>query len=93
MIQSFADKETEKIFQSDFSTKLPQDIQRVAMRKLWMIGAAQNLNDLRIPPSNHLEKLSGKKEGQYSIRINAQWRICFYWRENNAYDVIIIDYH
>lgn len=77
MILSFADKETEKIFEQKFSKKLPQSIQRIALRKLIMIDNAENINDLRIPPANHLEQLSGDREGQYSIRINNQFRICF----------------
>ncbi|OTA71129.1 type II toxin-antitoxin system RelE/ParE family toxin [Limosilactobacillus reuteri] len=76
MILSFADKETEKIFEQKFSKKLPQSIQRIALRKLIMIDNAENINDLRIPPANHLEQLSGDREGQYSIRINNQFRIC-----------------
>lgn len=93
MIKSFKDKETEKVFQREFSRKLPHDIQRSIMRKLWMLDAAEDIHDLRIPPSNHLERLHGDREGQYSIRINQQWRVCFIWRESNAYDVEIADYH
>ena len=93
MIGSFADKETEKIFGRAFSRKLPADIQRIARRKLEILDAAENLNDLRIPPANRLEKLSGDREGQHSIRINDQWRICFVWRERDAYRVEIVDYH
>ena len=93
MIGSFADKETEKIFGRAFSRKLPADIQRIARRKLEILDAAENLNDLRIPPANRLEKLSGDREGQHSIRINDQWRICFVWRERDAYEVKIVDYH
>jgi len=72
---------------------LPRDIQQVALRKLRMINNAKNINDLRIPPANRLEKLSGNREGQHSIRINDQWRICFVWRDGDAYDVEITDYH
>jgi len=93
MIKSFKNKETEKIFGMERSTKLPQSIQRVATRKLWMIDAATTINDLRIPPANHLEQLKGNKQGLHSIRINDQWRICLMWRESNAYEVEIIDYH
>ncbi len=93
MIKSFKDAEAEKIFQRNRSRKLPAEIQQVALRKLRMLSNAINLNDLRIPPANRLEKLSGSREGQYSIRINNQWRICFEWRENNAYEVEIVDYH
>jgi proteic killer suppression protein len=93
MIRSFGDKETTKIFDRLRSSQLPGDIQQVAYRKLRMIHNAQNLNDLRIPPANRLEKLLGKRMGQYSIRINEQWRICFEWHDGDAYDVEIVDYH
>jgi len=72
---------------------LPIDIQRVARRKLEILDAAENLNDLRIPPANRLEKLSGNRANQHSIRVNNQWRICFTWRDEDAYDVEIVDYH
>lgn len=72
---------------------MPRDIQQVVLRKLRMINNAKNINDLRIPPANRLEKLSGNREGQHSIRINDQWRICFVWRDGDAYDVEITDYH
>jgi toxin HigB-1 len=93
MIKSFRDKETEKIYSRERSVKLPGDIQQIALRKLRMINYAQNIYDLRIPPSNRLEKLGADRKGQYSIRINDQWRICFVWKENNAYNVEITDYH
>lgn len=93
MIKSFKCEETAKIFNRAFSRKLPQGIQKIAMRKLWILDAATNLHDLRIPSSNYLEALKRTREGQYSIRINKQWRICFKWREDNAYDVEIVDYH
>jgi len=93
MIKSFKSKETEKIFNQDYSLKLPSAIQRTAMRKLWMIGAAQTINDLRVPPANHLEQLKGNKQGRHSIRINEQWRICFKWHQGDAYEVEIINYH
>lgn len=93
MIRSFADRETERIFKREWSPKLPPDIQRPALRKLWMLSAATNIFDLRIPPANHLEKLRGSRLGQYSIRINQQWRICFRWISHEAYDVEITDYH
>lgn len=93
MIKSFRDKETEKVYSRERSAKLPGNIQQIALRKLRMINNAQNMNDLRIPPSNRLEKLSGDRAGQYSIRINNQWRICFFWKDNNAYYVEINDYH
>jgi len=93
MILSFKDKETNKINERIRSSILPSDIQQIAYRKLRMLNNAQNLNDLRIPPANRLEKLYGRRIGQYSIRINQQWRICFEWRDNNAYNVEIVDYH
>lgn len=93
MIKTFKNAETEKIYHRQRSRKLPPDIQPIALRKLRMINNAVNLNDLRIPPANRLEKLSGDREGQHSIRINEQWRICFHWAENNAYNVEIVDYH
>ena len=93
MIKTFKDEETEKVFFRQFSRKLPTDIQGVALRKLRMLNNAYIMTDLRIPPANHLEKLTGKKSGQYSIRINDQWRICFEWRNNSAYNVEIADYH
>ena len=76
-----------------FSRQLPQSIQQVALRKLKVLDNAADINDLLAPPSNRLEKLKGKRQGQYSVRINDQWRICFEWLENNAYEVEIVDYH
>ena len=93
MIKSFKDSETEKIYNLTRSRKLAQDIQQVALRKLRMLNNAKTINDLRIPPANRLEKLIGNRAGQYSIRINDQWRICFDWQEDNAYNVEIVDYH
>ncbi|MBT3880733.1 MAG: plasmid maintenance system killer family protein [Candidatus Scalindua sp.] len=93
MIKDFACKETEKIFSRRISLRLPRDIQKIARRKLEIVEAAELLVDLRIPPNNHLEKLSKDRKGQYSIRINDQWRICFEWRKGDAYNVEIIDYH
>ena len=93
MIKSFASKESEKLFNRQFSRKYPQDIQRVARRKLELLDASSVLQDLRIPPSNRLEKLSGDRKGQYSIRINRQLRICFDWQDSDAYEVEIVDYH
>jgi proteic killer suppression protein len=93
MIKSFGNKETEKIWNGIQSRKLPSEIQNVARRKLRMINNAQNVMDLRIPPANHLEKLSGNFSGFYSIRINNQWRIIFKWENDNAYEVQTIDYH
>lgn len=93
MIRSFKGRETEKIHNREVSVVLPHDIQRVALRKLRMLDNAQDLNDLRVPPANRLEKLKGDREGRYSIRINDQWRICFRWQDGDAYNVEIIDYH
>jgi proteic killer suppression protein len=93
MIQSFKCKETEKIFNRIFSRKFPNDIQSVALRKLRMLHRSTILNDLKVPPSNRLEPLKGKRKGQYSIRINDQWRICFSWQQGDSFDVEIVDYH
>lgn len=93
MIKSFADKETEKVYRQSFSKKLPHDIQHVALRKLIMMDNAGCLEDLRVPPANHLEQLSGNRKGQYSIRINDQYRICFRTDGKNFSDVEIVDYH
>ncbi|RKQ49296.1 proteic killer suppression protein [Roseivirga pacifica] len=93
MINSFGNKETEKIWEGFRSKKLPENIQQIARRKLRMINGAQDINDLRVPPGNRLEKLSGDLKDFYSIRINAQWRIIFKWTDANAYQVEIIDYH
>lgn len=93
MIKSFACAETEKIFRRERSRKLPYLIQRTALRKLWMLDAATDINDLRTPPGNRLEQLHGNRSPQHSIRINQQWRICFIWSEGNAHQVEIIDYH
>jgi proteic killer suppression protein len=93
MIRSFKDKEAEKIFKRQRSSKLPEILQRVVLRKLRMLNRAENLNDLRVPPANRLEKLKGDRSGQHSIRINDQWRICFKWHDNDAFQVEIVDYH
>lgn len=93
MIRSFGDKETEKIWEGIVSKKLPFDIQNVARRKLRMINSSQDINDLRIPPANRLEKLKGNLSSNYSIRINNQWRIIFEWKNDDAYEVKIVDYH
>jgi proteic killer suppression protein len=93
MILSFKGKEVEKIWNQEISKRYPVDIQKIALRKLFMIHRAVNINDLRQPPSNHLEKLKGDRKEQYSIRINDQLRICFYWDKSNAYEVEIVDYH
>ena len=93
MIKSFLCKETEALFNRFFTRKLPSDIHRTALRKLIILDSAESLIDLKIPPSHRLEKLLGDRKGQYSIRINEQWRICFNWFRKDAYDVEIIDYH
>ena len=93
MIKSFADKETEKVYHQIFSRKLPQAIQKIALRKLIMIDHFENLNDLRTPPANHLEELKDDRKGQYSIRINNQYRICFNSTEYGFEQVEIVDYH
>ncbi|TFG84830.1 MAG: type II toxin-antitoxin system RelE/ParE family toxin [Chromatiales bacterium] len=93
MIRSFRDKEAEAIWQGRFSRKLPQDIQRLARRKLRMLDAAIHLQALRVPPGNRLEALRGNRRGQWSIRINDQWRICFCFEGADAHQVVIVDYH
>ena len=93
MIESFKCKETEKIWNQEYSKKFSENIQGVALRKLFMIQRAHELKDLRIPPANRLEKLKGERKNQYSIRINDQYRICFQWEDSNAYEVEIVDYH
>lgn len=93
MIKSFSDRETKKIFDREFSRKLPQTIQRRARVKLEMLDAAGELDDLTVPPSNRLEMLRGNHAGQHSIRINSQWRICFFWRDGDAFEVEVVDYH
>jgi proteic killer suppression protein len=92
MIISFKDKEAEKIWNGIISTNLPFEIQHIARRKLRMINNSQNINDLRIPPGNRLEKLRGDSK-KYSIRINDQWRIVFYWDDNHSSEIEIVDYH
>jgi len=93
VIRNFKDKETQKIFERQRSRKLPSDIQQVALRKLRMLNRAETLQDLRVPPANRLERLVGNRNGQYSIRINDQWRICFEWQEGDALNVEVVDYH
>ena len=92
-IHNFIDKETGRIWLGEISRRLPTEIQSVARRKLRMLNNAHALDDLRIPPANRLERLKGDRAGQYSIRINDQWRICFRWRDGDACDVEIADYH
>ena len=93
MIKSFADRETERLFKRERVKRFGPDVQRVGLRKLRMLDAAEKIDDLRIPPANRLEKLKGDRAGQYSIRINRQWRICFDWSSGDAYEVEIVDYH
>jgi proteic killer suppression protein len=93
MLKTFGDKETEKIWKGILSRKLPNEIQNIARRKLRMINNAQDITDLRTPPSNRLEKLKGYLQEYYSIRINDKWRIIFKWNNNDAYEVKILDYH
>ena len=93
MIVSFADPETEKVFRGSVSRKLPRDIQRTARRKLLYLDDAEDLRDLLAPPGNRLEALRGNRNGQYSIRINDQLRICFFWKDERAQSVEIVDYH
>ena len=93
MIIKFASKESEKVWRGEVSRKLPRDIQQVALRKLFMLDKVQSLNDLRIPPANRLEALKDGRKGQYSIRINDQWRICFIWTDSGPDAVEIVDYH
>jgi proteic killer suppression protein len=93
MIKGFKDREAERLFQREPALKLPQGMQRVALRKLRMLNRAKTLTDLRIPPANRLEGLKGDRQGQHSIRINDRWRICFVWREGDVYEVEIVDCH
>ena len=93
MILSFGSKDTERIWNGEWVKKIPNEIQETGRRKLRMLNNSQNLNDLMVPPSNRLEKLSGDLKAYYSIRINDQWRIIFKWTSNNASDVEIVDYH
>ena len=93
MINSFRDRDAERLFHREAVRRLGADVQRVALRKLRMLDAATVLDDLRVPPANRLEKLRGDRKGQYSIRINDRWRVCFRWRAGHAHDVEIVDYH
>ena len=93
MIKSFGDSEAEKIWHGEKSRKLPGSIQNIARRKLRMINNSSNINDLRIPPANRLEKLKGDLKGYHSIRINDRWRIVFRWNRGDVYELKIIDYH
>ena len=93
MIKSFKCKETEKIFKGEFSKKIPHEIQLCALRKLKILNRSKSLSDLKMPPSNFLEKLYGDRAGQYSIRINKQYRICFKWLDKDVFNLEIVDYH
>ncbi len=93
MIRSLSDRETERLFFRRRTSRLPAQLQRSAFRKLRMLDAAETIADLRSPPGNRLERLRGGREGQYSIRINDQYRICFEWDAGDAFDVEIVDYH
>ena len=93
MIRSFRNKETGKLFRRDRSRVVPANLRRAALRKLLLLDAVESLGDLRVPPGNRLEKLSGDRAGQHSIRINERYRICFDWRNGNAQEVEIVDYH
>jgi len=93
VIRSFGDKDAEMIWEGRPSRRLPGDIQCIARRKLRMLNNSVRLDDLRIPPANRLEALKGQRKGQYSIRINDQWRVCFRWKDGDAFDVSIVDYH
>jgi proteic killer suppression protein len=93
MIRSFGDAETARLFQREPVKRIPPDVRRSALRKLLILDAVESLDDLRRPPGNRLQKLAGNRAGQFSIRINDQWRICFRWTEGDAHDVQITDYH
>ena len=93
MIRSFADRDTERLFSREPVRRFPADLLRTMLRKLVALDAAEALADLRVPPGNCLEKLKGRRSGQYSIRINDQWRVCFGWKDGGAHDVEIVDYH
>ncbi|MDA1216311.1 MAG: type II toxin-antitoxin system RelE/ParE family toxin [Chloroflexi bacterium] len=93
MIRSFRNRDTRRVFLRERLRKLQPDVQRAAQRKLAILHAAESLQDLRVPPGNWLERLSGDREGQQSIRVNDQWRVCFRWSDGDAYDVEIVDYH
>lgn len=93
MIKSFKCKNTEKLFKGKFIKKLPESLQRATLRKLKVLDAVTAIETLKVPPGNHLEPLHGDREGQHSIRINIQWRICFVWNQGNVFDVEIVDYH
>ena len=93
MIRSFADKATQRVWREEYVRALDRSLQRAVLRKLELLHAAADVEDLRIPPGNQLERLTGDRRGQYSIRVNAQWRLCFTWYEGGADDVELVDYH
>ena len=93
MIKSFGDRDTERLFAREPVRRFPAELRRAMLRKLVAVDAAEALDDLRVPPGNRLEKLRGDRAAQYSIRVNDQWRVCFAWRDSDAYDVSIVDYH
>ena len=93
MIQTFADQQTQKVWERKHVPRLGRDVQRAAQKKLRLLNAADSINDLRVPPGNRLEKLAGDRKGQYSIRINDQYRICFVWTASGPDQVEIADYH
>ena len=93
MIRSFADRDTERLFDREPVRRYPAELRRAMLRKLVQVDAAERVDDLRSPPGNRLEKLRGDRAGQYSIRVNDQWRVCFTWRDADAFDVQIVDYH
>ena len=93
MIRSFSDRHTEAVFRRQRVSRFPNDIQRKAQMKLMILNNSTNINDLRTPPGNRLEKLSGNRSGQYSIRVNDQWRVCFEWLDGDAWSVELVDYH
>lgn len=93
MIKNFKCKETGNVFKKHYSRKFGRILSKAIMRKLWMLDYALSIRDLKVFPSNHLEKLHGKRKGQYSIRVNKQWRVCFEWSKRNAYNVEVADYH
>ena len=93
MIKRFGDRDTERLFGRGPVRRYPAELRRAMLRKLVAVDAAESLDDLRVPPGNRLEKLRGDRAGQHSIRVNDQWRVCFAWRDGDAYDVAIVDYH
>ena len=93
VIQTFSDRDTERLFHREPVRRFPAELQRAMLRKLVLVDAAEQLEDLRVPPGDRLEKLKGDRAGQHSIRVNDQWRICFRWKDGNAFDVAVVDYH